>query len=205
MPELLTSLDVVNQSFKKVIRGYDSTEVDDFLDAVAETIQTYAQRTKDLERDLSANETKLAEYEKMKNVLHEALIMAQKSADDRIKSARDHASKIISDAEVKAEEIRSANEEERKRFLSDISSIKDIRDLYSLEFKEMLSKFACMLDEVSADTEVSDAAEEAITKINSGARIPDKERQVTSSSVEKDDLEAAYNLLGIDPKEILGD
>ena len=54
MVELLTSLDVVNQSFKKSMRGYDPAEVDEFLDNVAETLQTYAQMTKDLEQELHA-------------------------------------------------------------------------------------------------------------------------------------------------------
>ena len=34
------------------MRGYDPAEVDEFLDNVAETLQTYAQMTKDLEREL---------------------------------------------------------------------------------------------------------------------------------------------------------
>ena len=50
MKELLTSLDVVNQSFKKSIRGYDAAEVDEFLDNVSESLQVYAQKTKDMER-----------------------------------------------------------------------------------------------------------------------------------------------------------
>lgn len=53
MTEILTSLDVVNQSFKKSIRGYNPAEVDDFLDAVAETLQFYAQETKDLKNILT--------------------------------------------------------------------------------------------------------------------------------------------------------
>ncbi len=64
MVELLTSLDVVNQSFKKSMRGYDSAEVDEFLDNVAETLQTYAQRTKDLERDLAAKRKVLRNMKK---------------------------------------------------------------------------------------------------------------------------------------------
>ena len=64
MVELLTSLDVVNQSFKKSMRGYDPAEVDEFLDNVAETLQTYAQRTKDLERDLHAKEESPASMRK---------------------------------------------------------------------------------------------------------------------------------------------
>ena len=65
LAELLTSLDVVNQSFKKSIRGYDAAEVDEFLDNVAEALQSYAQRNKELERDMAAKEERLAEYDKM--------------------------------------------------------------------------------------------------------------------------------------------
>ena len=111
MVELLTSLDVVNQSFKKSMRGYDSAEVDEFLDNVAETLQTYAQRTKDLERDLTVKEDSLAEYEKMKDILHEALLMAQKSADEKVKSAQEQASKIIFEAKEKADAEAKAKAE----------------------------------------------------------------------------------------------
>ena len=48
MGELLTSLDVVNQSFKKCMRGYDPVEVDEFLDQVAATLQNYVQKIKDM-------------------------------------------------------------------------------------------------------------------------------------------------------------
>ncbi len=41
----------------------------------------------------------------MKDVLHEALLMAQKSADEKVKSAQEQASKIISDAKERADII----------------------------------------------------------------------------------------------------
>ena len=53
MSELLTSLDIVNQAFKKTMRGYDPVEVDEFLDRVAESIQVYTQKAKDSERALT--------------------------------------------------------------------------------------------------------------------------------------------------------
>ena len=86
MSELLTSLDVVNQSFKKSLRGYDAAEVDEFLDHVAETLQFYNQRTKELERDLASKQEALAEYDRMKDVLHEALLMAQMPRFDTLPS-----------------------------------------------------------------------------------------------------------------------
>ena len=147
MVELLTSLDVVNQSFKKSMRGYDPAEVDEFLDNVAETLQTYAQMTKDLERELHAKEESLREYEKMKDVLHEALLMAQKSADEKVRSAQEQASKIIAEAKEKADMICKDAAQEAERLRDGVSQIRNVRNLYEQEFRGLLAKFDNMLNQ----------------------------------------------------------
>ena len=141
MPELLTSLDIVNQSFKKSLRGYDTAEVDEFLDNVAEALQTYNKKNKELEQELAAKQESLAEYDRMKDVLHEALLMAQKSADDRVKSAREQANKILEDARAEAEAMRHDTAEEVKRLRAGVEQIRNIRDMYAQEFRGMLAKF----------------------------------------------------------------
>ena len=204
MAELLKSLDVVNQSFKKSIRGYDAEEVDEFLDAIAETLQVYAQKTKDLERELSAKQESLAEYEKMKTVLHEALIMAQRSADDRIRNAREQAAKIISDAETRAEEICADAAQEADRLRSDVYQIKNIRDLYEQEFRGMLAKFDNMLNQTMASSTLSAAVESVLEPTENGDSDSDGTSGQETVSDDKT-LRAAYNMLGVDPKEILSD
>ncbi len=204
MAELLKSLDVVNQSFKKSIRGYDAEEVDEFLDAIAETLQVYAQKTKDLERELSAKQESLAEYEKMKTVLHEALIMAQRSADDRIRNAREQAAKIISDAETRAEEICADAAQEADRLRSGVYQIKNIRDLYEQEFRGMLAKFDNMLNQTMASSTLSAAVESVLEPTENGDSDSDGTSGQETVSDDKT-LRAAYNMLGVDPKEILSD
>ena len=81
MSELLTSLDIVNQAFKKTMRGYDPSEVDEFLDRVAECIQVYVQKIKDYERVIEEQSEKLRDYDNIKGSLHEALLMAQMTAE----------------------------------------------------------------------------------------------------------------------------
>lgn len=200
MVELLTSLDVVNQSFKKSMRGYDSAEVDEFLDNVAETLQTYAQRTKDLERDMLAKEESLAEYEKMKDILHEALLMAQKSADERVKSAQGQATKIISEAKEKADMICKEAAQEAERLRDGVSQIRNVRNLYEQEFRGLLAKFDNMLNQ-SINSSTLTAAVNSILEEN--PMIDDSKEMEITSSVDKGDLEAAYALLGVDPKEIM--
>ena len=200
MVELLTSLDVVNQSFKKSMRGYDSAEVDEFLDNVAETLQTYAQRTKDLERDLAAKEESLAEYEKMKDVLHEALLMAQKSADEKVKSAQEQASKIISDAKERADMICKDATQEAERLRDGVSQIRNVRNLYEQEFRGLLAKFDNMLNQSINSSTLTAAVNSILEEM---PVTEDPKEMEEEASVDKGYLEAAYAMLGVDPKEIM--
>lgn len=200
MVELLTSLDVVNQSFKKSLRGYDPVEVDEFLDNVAETLQAYAQKTKDMERDLVAKEESLSEYEKMKDVLHEALLMAQKSADEKVKSAQEEAARIIAEARDKADLTCRDAAMEADRLRDGVSQIRNVRNLYEQEFRGLLAKFDNMLNQ-SINSSTLTAAVNSILE-----EIPDPDDAKGSEkaySSEKGDLETAYAMLGVDPKEIM--
>lgn len=210
MKELLTSLDVVNQSFKKSIRGYDAAEVDEFLDSVSESLQVYAQKTKDLERDLAAKEEALGEYEKMKNVLHEALITAQKSADDKVSGAQTQADKIVADARQKGDDICREAAAEAEKLRDGIFQIRKIRSLYEQEFRGMLAKFDTLLNQCGKKSALDGAVDSALEGMEE--EKPDAKQQPEAAAAVpkeaapaagKKDLEAAYNMLGVDPKQIL--
>lgn len=210
MKELLTSLDVVNQSFKKSIRGYDATEVDEFLDNVSESLQVYAQKTKDLERELAAKEASLGEYEKMKTVLHEALITAQKSADDKVSNAQAQADKIVADAHKKGDDICREAAAEAEKLRDGIFQIRKIRTLYEQEFRGMLAKFDTLLNQSGKKSALDgavDSALEGMEEEQPAAEQPQPEaakpQDAQAPAADKKDLAAAYNMLGVDPKEIL--
>ncbi|MDO5114997.1 MAG: DivIVA domain-containing protein [Synergistaceae bacterium] len=205
MSELLTSLDIVNQSFKKSLRGYDPTEVDEFLDHVAETLQNYNARNKELERELTAKEESLAEYDRMKDVLHEALLMAQKSADERVKSARAQADKILSDAKAQADDICREAAAEAERLRVGVQQIRNIRDLYAQEFRGILAKFDTQLNQA-----LNSSLGGAVESVLEGLETPPAKESAAEESDEvelkadKKDFEAACGILGVDPRDILG-
>lgn len=209
MKELLTSLDVVNQSFKKSLRGYDAVEVDEFLDNVSESLQVYAQKTKDLERELAAKEEALGEYEKMKNVLHEALITAQKSADDKVSGAQTQADKIVADARQKGDDICREAAAEAEKLRDGIFQIRKIRSLYEQEFRGMLAKFDTLLNQCGKKSALDGAVDSALEGIEETQPAAQPQAEPGTSAKEaapaaaKKDLEAAYNMLGVDPKQIL--
>ena len=203
MSELLTSLDVVNQSFKKSLLGYDAAEVDEFLDHVAETLQFYNQRTKELERDLAAKEESLAEYDRMKDVLHEALLMAQKSADDRVKSAREQANKIIADAKEQADAMCREAASEAERLRAGVEQIRNIRDMYAQEFRGILAKFDNQLNQ-AMNSQLGGAVDSVLEVREKPAEEPQPEETAEPQlKSEPGDFAAACGMLGVDPQEIL--
>lgn len=213
MTELLTSLDVVNQSFKKSIRGYDSAEVDDFLDRIAEILQVYAQKTKDMERDLAVKAESLAEYEKMKGVLHEALLMAQNSADAKVKRAEAEAEKIVAEAMEKADYLCSEAAQEAERLSEGVAQIRNIRRLYEQEFRGILAKFDNMLNQAMSGSAVKAAVESILGPENTEptSLVAETEAAAESfsecseeSQADRQDLKDAFNVLGVDPNLILG-
>jgi len=143
--ELLTPLDVVNQTFRKGFRGYDAGEVDEFLDQVAESLQTYVQRLKDAERALQLSEEQLKEFRELKESMQEALILAQKSADERIRSSQSQAEAIVAEARLKAQKIDKEAQERSDEAKRDLMRLRQVRNQYVAEFRGLLSKFDAML------------------------------------------------------------
>lgn len=211
MAELLTSLDVVNQSFKKSMRGYDPVEVDEFLDSVAETLQIYAQRNKDMERELEAKAENLAEYEKTKSVLHEALLMAQKSADEKVMRAEADAQRIIAEAMERADAMCGDAVREADRLREGIAQIRNVRILFEQEFRGILAKFDNMLNQTMSNSAVNSAAESILSE---GGMLEKQDVEDTAEEygwepaegqpVNRQNLEDAFNALGIDPSTVMG-
>lgn len=207
MTELLTSLDVVNQSFKRSFHGYDAAEVDEFLDHVAETLQTYNQKNKELERELSAKNDSLAEFERMKDALHETLLMAQKSANDRVESARAQAESILNDARQNADDITRDAQEEMEQLRGEIRDIRDLRDKYAQEFRGILARFDTQLNSVLNTSRFSGAVADAVDSPSTGrsdSSSYDAAPAEPATKSDRRDIEAACGMFGVNPQDLMG-
>ncbi|MDR1580902.1 MAG: DivIVA domain-containing protein [Synergistaceae bacterium] len=168
MSELLTSLDIVNQAFKKTMRGYDPSEVDEFLDRVAECIQIYVQKIKDYERVIEEQSEKLRDYENIKGSLHEALLMAQRTAAEKVSNASlladekvaqaDRASEerighatvtaenILADARIKAERMIRDAESSVVEFGHELTMLQELRNAGFASLHSYISEISSVLD-----------------------------------------------------------
>ena len=199
MNDLLTSLDVVNQSFKKCMRGYDPVEVDEFLDHVAGSLQAYVQKIKDQEQELVQKREKLGQFESIRESIQEALIMAQRTAEERVQGARMQADSIISEARSKVDRMVRDAEDEMEALRIDMGRLRSSRQQYVDEFRELLQKFDALLDE-SIEEEAPSSAESSPLQ---PTPVYVENHETTEFPQFKVGIEDALNAIGVDPRLLL--
>ena len=102
---LLTSMDITNKEFKKVIRGYDSEEVDEFLEKIAEDYEELYKENSALKEQVFVLKDKIEHFSKMEDTIQNTLLLAQNAADQAKQSSQKEAELIIKNANDSAQRI----------------------------------------------------------------------------------------------------
>jgi len=128
------------------MRGYTVSEVDEFLDRVAEDIQEYSLRCAELERRIDRLEEQIREYENLKETLQGTLLMAQKSAEAKEEAASRQAETLLSEARLKSEQIVLEASAAKDRERRELQRLRQMKQEFKAEFRALLSRFASLSD-----------------------------------------------------------
>jgi len=98
----VTPLDLRQQRFKTVMRGYDRGEVQAFLLEVADDYENALRENDKLHQDVTKLEAVLAEHRGQERNLRNTLLTAQKHADELKENALHHAEDVKENAQTEA-------------------------------------------------------------------------------------------------------
>jgi cell division initiation protein len=102
----VTPLDLRQQKFRTVVRGFDRAEVEAFL---SETAEDYEQALRDADRlrdDLTRAQASLEEHRESERNLRNTLLTAQRLADEIRTNAETEAKRIVREAESRADVLQ---------------------------------------------------------------------------------------------------
>jgi cell division initiation protein len=99
----VTPLDLRQQRFQTVMRGYDRGEVNAFLAEAADDYENALRENDRLRQELQKAEAVLNEHRGQEKNLRNTLMTAQKLADDIKETAQQEAGRIVRDAEGRAD------------------------------------------------------------------------------------------------------
>lgn len=101
----LTPMDIHNKEFSTKLRGYDSKQVDGFLDRIVDAYGDALDQIVDLKNENVELKKKVEKYEKVKDSINESLISAQENAEEIKKRTNKESKEIIQKANQDAAEI----------------------------------------------------------------------------------------------------
>ncbi|QXM05847.1 DivIVA domain-containing protein [Crassaminicella indica] len=113
---MITPLEIQNKEFKKGIRGYKESEVDEFLDKIIIDYENLYKENIELKDKIAMLNEQIEKYENLEKTLNNTLVFAQSTAEEVSKNAQKKAELIIQEAEGKATKII----EDAKAKVSDI-------------------------------------------------------------------------------------
>jgi cell division initiation protein len=99
----VTPLDLRQQRFQTVMRGYDRSEVQTFLLEVADDYENALRENDRLRQDISRLEATLTEHRGQERNLQSTLLTAQRLADEIKEHANQEAALILREAEGRAD------------------------------------------------------------------------------------------------------
>lgn len=117
---------------------YRDTDVDDFVDQCADTVQALTARIDELNQKMEVLADKLVEYRNEEDSIRSALLSAQRLGDSIVREAKQKAELMLDDARIKADKIKEnarreiGDEElELKRIQKEVSDFKaKLLDMY---------------------------------------------------------------------------
>ena len=101
----LSPLDIQSQQFRTRIRGYDTREVENFLELVASEFEEMIRENGKLKEKLAKLTSQLDELKQREQTLKDTMMTAQKVTEDMKTVARKEADTILAQAELKAERM----------------------------------------------------------------------------------------------------
>ncbi|WP_300381764.1 DivIVA domain-containing protein [Clostridium sp.] len=181
----LTPMDISNKEFKKSFRGYDSDEVDEFINEIIENYEELYKENSRMKENLSRVNEKLEHYVKIENTIQNTLLLAQNAAEQARESSQKEAELITRNANETAKKILDKSH-------NDVISINDEYEKVKQDFIKFRAKFRNFMN---AQTETFDELEKDLIK-NYNVLEPIKEVavdkiEITNKNIEE--IEEEYN------------
>ncbi|MFA0733910.1 MAG: hypothetical protein OGMRLDGQ_000410 [Candidatus Fervidibacter sp.] len=146
----LTPAEIVHWQFRRRLLGYSVKDVKAFVQQVSETVAQLMEENQSLKEERERLLERLQVYQAIEQQLQNALIVAEKIADDIKRQAQREAELIIAQAQHEAEQIKA---DARNQYQAELEKIERLRQLQTrlvTELRHLLLSHLELLEKTSA-------------------------------------------------------
>ena len=136
---MYTPLDIENKKFaKQMMNGYSVEEVDNFLDELTVDYEKLYKESNENRNKISELETSLVKYKNIESTLQNTLVMAQSTADEIKKVAKQEADQLIRDAQATSRQQVMELEQQITIKTKELDELKKQFDVYKAKMESLL-------------------------------------------------------------------
>ena len=149
---MYTPLDIENKKFaKQMMNGYSVEEVDNFLDELTLDYEKLYKESNENKGKIAELEASLVKYKNLESTLQNTLVMAQSTADEIKKVAKQEAEQIIKNAQGTARGQLMEIEQQITIKTKELEDLKKQMDVYKAKMESLLISQLELLKEVNKD------------------------------------------------------
>ena len=136
---MYTPLDIENKKFsKQMMNGYSVEEVDDFLDELTVDYEKIYKQSTENNAKIESLMQDLEKYKNLESTLQNTLVMAQTTADEIKKVAKQEADQLIREAQGKAKEATMEIEKDIAIKTKELDDLQKQFDVYKAKMESLL-------------------------------------------------------------------
>lgn len=135
----LTATEIKNQEFSRIFRGFNPTEVRDFLEDFALAWEQAGKEREEYVQKITQLETQLNDFKSMEKALQQTFAQAQETSSKSVDQARREAQLIIQEAELKASQIVEKSRHDLTALKEQVTILKAKKDSIVSRLKILLN------------------------------------------------------------------
>ncbi|MFZ5966297.1 MAG: DivIVA domain-containing protein [Bacillota bacterium] len=135
---MITPLEIQNKEFKKSVRGYKESEVDEFLDKIIIDYEKLYKENIELKDKIALLNEQIERYASLEKTLNNTLVVAQSTAEEVTSNAHKKAELIVREAENKSKEIIAESNKEIMKARREYEEIKKQIHIFNTRFRTLL-------------------------------------------------------------------
>lgn len=189
---MITPADIGNKEFSRKVRGYDTEEVDMFLDVITVDLEKLIKENLKLKAQLANVEKSIGTIgdsditvretlETAKSIMDDLAVSSEKRAKALVENAEMDAAIIIKDAKMKAEQLADESRELKSTF-----------EKFRRDYGNMLKRYSDEFENMSSDIQIDRLSIllDNGNKINgeSESVVEDRESSILKDILERDTL-----------------
>lgn len=141
----ISPLDIRQKQFSTGFRGFNISEVDNFLEEVTSEMEALIRENESLKEQNAALEAQLVEFRQTEKSLRDTLMAAQKMSDD-LKAAAEKESRLkMKEAEMDAEKIVRDARIKLAKTEEDIAELNRIKERFRMKVRGIIEDHLKML------------------------------------------------------------